>query len=86
MSRWFNNRRYLSKEKRAELKKLREDDAAWRTEFNAGRAKLEENRRVDARVHPLFDEGLDRDTIATRTGLNKFAIALSERRYTGEAA
>lgn len=86
MSRWYQPR-YLSKSKKAEIKRLREADEAfrlWQGEAReAARLKREEYARVDHLVGEGQTLGLDRAGIAARTGLSLFVIALSERRLAG---
>jgi hypothetical protein len=85
MSRWYQPTR-LSNAKKAELKRLRADDEAFRLQQGEARLRREEHIRVDRLVREGQALGLDRDGIAVRFGLSRFAIALSERRIlaTGE--
>lgn len=85
MSRWYQPTR-LSNAKKAELKRLRADDEAFRLQQGEARLRREEHTRVDLLVRKGQALGLDRDGIAARFGLSRFAIALSERRIlaTGE--
>ncbi len=85
MSRWYQPTR-LSNAKKAERKRLRADDEAFRLQQGEARLRREEHIRVDRLVREGQALGLDRDGIAVRFGLSRFAIALSERRIlaTGE--
>ena len=85
MSRWYQPTR-LSNAKKAELKRLRADDEAFRLQQGEARLRREEHIRVDRLVREGQALGLDRDGIAGRFGRSRFAIALSERRIlaTGE--
>mgnify|MGYP003443296198 FL=1 len=85
MSRWYQPTR-LSNAKKAELKRLRPDDEAFLLQQGEARLRREEHIRVDRLVREGQALGLDRDGIAVRFGLSRFAIALSERRIlaTGE--